>query len=177
MTRRPTDPLGLLRHYRPTRYEHEDRQWMEPAIEARELEILASEDPELVARLARNEAERDVRAMEERDVRDAHLFLRSVGKTNQWPLSMDFVVVKLSPIKIGERDKVRFEVCQQADFTAWELARRRAHDDATQVMIWEAAGAQRIPEWMREQGIDLAGDLDKGALPGDSDDVDDQDDE
>lgn len=178
--RRPTDPLGLLRHYRPTRYEHEDRQWMTAAVDAREKEILDSPDDvdQLVRRLARDEAWREVRKMEERDVRVTHLFLRTVGKTGQWPLSMDFEHdVSVSPIKIGRLVKVRFQVCQPNDFASWELERRRTHDQATQVMMWEARGAQIVAEWMRDQSVDLAGNLDKGAVPGYSDPVDDDDDD
>jgi hypothetical protein len=168
MTKRPTDALGLLRHYRPTRYEHEDREWMRPAVDAVERQILDAPDTDaLVKRLAREQAWHLVRKMEENDVRTAHNFLKEVGRTGQWPLSVAQFETEVwpSPIKIGRVNKVRFEICQTADFTQWELEIRRAHDGATQRVLWMARGAVLVTRWMTEQHIDIASKLDKGAIP------------
>lgn len=188
---RPTNPVGLLRHYRPTRYEHQDREWMRPAIDARikELRQRHQDDPQVLEHIWEEIAERDVRRWEEGDCRAAHLFLREVGRTGQWPLTMEFEErVKISPIRIvlgvsysGRDLKVRFQLCQTADFEAWELGRGRIQDHASEIAIWERRGARTLSRWMLAQGVDLAGNLDKGAVdgsidgPGADDDPEDDD--
>jgi len=167
----PTDPHAMLRHYRPSRYDHTDRVWMEPAIVAREGELLAKPDEQAVVRLARIVAEREVRAMEEGDVRLVHRFLKEVGRTGAWPFDTpDFGPEGLwvSPLKIGHTTralKVRFEVVTGADLVAWELERSRQGHEINQRIIWETTGARLLAGWMQAQGAPMVGKIDKGAIP------------
>lgn len=156
----PTDPLGLLRHYRPPRYDHGDTTWMAPAIAAQRALIEA--DPTIMAALPLDRAEQVVRKLEEDDVRAAHLFLREIGRTGQPPLSLELVgEVARCPLRVGTTvEKFRLEVASTADLERWELGRRREEDAAHQRLIWEATGAQQLTLWCEDQGVNTWAGLD-----------------
>lgn len=156
-------PRDLLRKYRPVRYEHGDRAWQRPAIEA--MRLLIEADPEVMRHLAGDRAEWLIDRQEEADTRAAHLFLRDVGRTGQWPLGLVLVDVGCCPLKIGRKEKFRLEVASTSDIERWELSRRRDHDTNTQRMLWETRGAQRLVEWMTGQGVATFGAIDWGQVP------------
>ena len=160
-------PLDLLRKYRPVRYEHGDETWMQAAIDAQRdrIEKGATNDPNALARLARDAAEVIIRRMEQDDTRKAHQFLRNVGRSGQPPLSLEVTGYSACPLKIDRKEKLRLEVASIEDLVRWELSRRREHDNDTQRMLWEARGAGRLAEWMKGQGATSLGGIDWRAIP------------
>jgi hypothetical protein len=167
----PTDLHGLLRHYRPTRYDADDRAWMRPAVEAR-IKELGQQDAITKETLLEDVAWREAKNAESSHVRFAHNFLREVGRTGQWPLWLDQALLASSPIRIGMNPKgrkVRLEVAQESDLVAWQIENSAEQDRHDAEQAARRAGARHIIEWMHDQGVQLFGMIDKGAVPGSSD--------
>jgi hypothetical protein len=155
---------------RPERYEEDDKQWMEAAVEkARDHLLDLPEREEVIEEAAR----RMVRHREGQAIKRSNGELRKIATRGALPLGwgdgknwriMFFDLLHL-PLSIGGK-RVRLGIAGADDLEQWELENAREGDREQSLRIEARKGARLLAAWIRHQGQRVVEDLRIDEPPG-----------
>jgi hypothetical protein len=145
-----------LAQLRPERYDPNDKEWMDDAVQrARDALLERNDNAGVIADAAR----RRVYQREGHATKRANKLLRSIYETGRLPLGWGedgwqvvlFDDLRL-PLSIGKTSRVRIGAAGPEDFTEWELESGREQDKWVEARMNARRGAQLVAAWLREQG-------------------------